>query len=190
MLHLSARIPLLETGPESLKGCSVEKPAQVFDKRSGSSLYMFTVLPAPPLRNYIDYYYGEETIIKEYGSRYVPHHLILLPLACVEMHFCYHDTSLFIRSDKAACSFRGLIVGAHNIHTHHIVDNFKDTAKQIHVKFIPGGFHRLLGLRESELQQTFFNTDVVLGSEGKTIEDDLNNSLHERKNRYLGPFFH
>ncbi len=137
---------------------------------------MFTVQPAPPLRKYIECYYGEETIIREYKTPQVPHHLILLPLACVEMHFCYYDTSLFISGKRNGSQFRSLIVGGHDIHTHHIVNNFREVAKQIHVKFKPGGFCELLGIPEIEIRDSFMTTDMVLGNDAGLLEDNLNNA--------------
>ena len=169
----------------------MEPPARVDEGRSSSSLKMFTVLPAPELREYIECYYGEETIIREFGNPLVPHRLILPPLACVEMHFCYNDTSLLIRAGNGSAQFHDLIIGDHNIYTHYVVDNFKEVAKQIHVKFRPGGFFELFGVPEFEIRDAFFDVNTVLGDEANKLQDNINNACSTKERiGILDRFFH
>ena len=148
----------------------MERPGELPDEFGGSALTTFIRQPALPLREYIDYYYGEEVVLGNFSGPYMPHQVIMMPGGCVEMHLCYHDSSSFrLQLNNITGEVRSFITGERNMQTLLHLDGFKKVSKELHVKFKPGGFFRLFCLHEDELRNSFFEISEVLGQEGYEI---------------------
>ncbi len=155
----------------------MEQPGPASDEYRGSALTTFIRQPAPALREYIDFYYGEEALLENFPGPYMPHQVIMMPAGGVEIHLCYHDTSFRLQISNRKGEVRGFITGERNMQTLLRVDGFKRVCKEIHVKFRPGGFYRLFDIQEGELRNTYFETGEVLGQEGRELEDRVNNCV-------------
>jgi AraC-like DNA-binding protein len=145
-------------------------------KYVGRSLRSFVALPAPPLRQFIDHYEGEEFDGTDYPARYGPR-LLRFPIEFVELTICYDGTSYLMENERRRLHAGSIIEGEHDIRTPFFVDNCPTSNKQVHIKFKPGGFFAIFGVRDGEMRNSFFGTDEILGNQTKQLEDRMNDPL-------------
>lgn len=144
---------------------------------NGSSVLFHPVQPAAELKEYVDFYYQGESNTPAINGMQLNISALFLPVNSVEITLNYHDTSVRFRNKGKSASSSGFIVGTHNLQTLYVVDDFGNVNKSFHIRFKPSGFSKLFGISQSELKNTFFTVNEVLGKEGKDLEDKFNNSV-------------
>ncbi len=124
----------------------------------------------------VEFYYQGESMLPQEPGVFLDIQIIFLPLSSVELIFSYDDTSVRLRHENNSNQSSGKVVGQHNVHCVCRADNITKVNKSLHVRFKPGGFHRLFGISQVELKNSCFAVGDVLGKEGRLLEDEINNT--------------
>ncbi len=154
----------------------------MLDGQGGSAVSYHAIPPAPALSSFITSYFQTEATVGITANHTLGLHSLFLPSNSVRLLFCYGDSPICFEDMYSKTRKRSSVIGMHCLHTPCSTGNLPATIKIFDVRFKPGGFCRLFGVSPTEIGNACYGAEEFLGSEGRAIDDRLNNStsLSER----------